>query len=93
MSAAANKKLVQQIYTDSANRSGTTFADNLADDASWIVTGQYSWSHEFKGPDAINNGLIGHFRSFFAARLTLVSPSNASSATSRLRSSEFKFMM
>ena len=49
MSAADNKKLVQQIYADSANRSGTTFADNLADDASWIVTGQYSWSHEFKG--------------------------------------------
>ena len=30
MSAAANKKLVQQVYTDSANRSGTTFIDNLA---------------------------------------------------------------
>ena len=68
MSAAANKKLVQQVYTDSANWSGTTFVDNLAEDATWIVTGQYSWSHEFKGPDAINNGLIGHFRSFFAAR-------------------------
>jgi len=68
MSAAANKKLVQQIYADSANRSGTTFADNLADDASWIVTGQYSWSHEFKGRDAIMNGLMGHFRSFFSER-------------------------
>ena len=68
MSAAANKKLVQQVYTDSANRSGTTFVDNLAEDATWIVTGQYSWSHEFKGRDAINNGLMGHFRSFFAAR-------------------------
>ena len=33
MSAAANKKLVQQVYTDSANRSGTTFVDNLAEDA------------------------------------------------------------
>jgi ketosteroid isomerase-like protein len=66
MSAAANKKLVEQVYTDSANRSGTTFADNLADDANWIVTGQYSWSHEFKGRDAIQNGLMGHFRSFIA---------------------------
>ena len=62
MSAEANKKLVQQVYADSANRSGTTFADNLADDASWIVTGHYSWSHEFKGRDAILNGLLGHFR-------------------------------
>ena len=68
MSAAANKKLVQQVYEDSANRSGTTFADNLADDASWIVTGQYSWSHEFRGRDAIMDGLMGHFRSFFGVR-------------------------
>ena len=33
MSAADNKKLVQQIFADSAARSGTTFADNLAEDA------------------------------------------------------------
>jgi hypothetical protein len=68
MSAAANKKLVQQVYADAANRSGTTFIDNLADDASWIVTGQYSWSHQFRGRDAILNGLMRHFRSFFAER-------------------------
>jgi ketosteroid isomerase-like protein len=42
--------------------------DNLAEDASWVVTGQYSWSHEFRGRDAIQNGLMGHFRSFFAER-------------------------
>ncbi|MDO9562574.1 MAG: nuclear transport factor 2 family protein [Bradyrhizobium sp.] len=68
MTAAANKKLVQQVYADSANRSGTTFADHLADDASWIVTGQYSWSHEFRGREAILEGLMGHFRSLFAVR-------------------------
>ena len=68
MSAAANKKLMEQVYADAASRSGTTFADNLADDASWIVTGQYSWSHQFKGRDAIMNGLMGHFRSFFTER-------------------------
>src|SRR3979490_737355 len=68
MSAAANKKLVQQVFADSANRSGTTFADNLAEDASWVVTGQYSWSHEFRGREAIQNGLMGHFRSLFAER-------------------------
>jgi ketosteroid isomerase-like protein len=66
MSAAANKKLVQQIYADAANRNRTTFYDNLADDVCWTVTGQYSWSHQFKGRDAILNGLMGHFRSFFA---------------------------
>ena len=68
MNAAENKKLVQQVYTDAANRSGTTFYYNLADDACWIVTGQYSWSHRFEGRDAIMNGLMGHFRSLFAER-------------------------
>ena len=67
MSSADNKKLVQQVYADSANRSGTTFVDNLAEDVTWIVTGQYSWSHEFKGREAINNGLMGHLRSRLAA--------------------------
>jgi ketosteroid isomerase-like protein len=68
MTTAANKQLVQQIFADSANRSGTTFADSLADDAIWTVTGQYSWSHQFKGREAILNGLLGHVRSFFAER-------------------------
>jgi len=67
MSAAANKKLVQQVYTDSANRSGTTFIDNIADDVTWVVTGQYSWSGVFKGAEAINNGLMGHLRSLLDA--------------------------
>ena len=68
MSAADNKKLVQQVYADAANRSGTTFVDYLADDACWIVTGQYSWSQQFRGREAIMNGLMGHFRSLFAER-------------------------
>jgi ketosteroid isomerase-like protein len=68
MSAEANKKLVQEVFADSANRSGTTFADNLAEDATWVVTGQYSWSHEFRGREAIQSGLMGHVRSFFAER-------------------------
>jgi ketosteroid isomerase-like protein len=72
MSAAANKKLVQQIYTDAANRSGTTFIDNVADDVRWVVTGQYSWSHVFEGRDAVVNDLHGHVRSLLAERARTV---------------------
>ncbi len=68
MSAAANRTLIQQVYTDAANRSGTTFIDHLADDVRWIVTGQYSWSRTFEGRDAVLNGLQGHFRSLLAER-------------------------
>ena len=72
MSAAENKKLVQQIYADSANRSGTTFVDNIAEDVSWIVTGQYSWSATYKGKDAILNGLLGHLRTLLTDRTRTV---------------------
>ncbi len=68
MSAEANKKLIQQIYTDSANRSGTTFIDHLADDATWVQTGQCSWSRTFKGRDQITNGLLGYLRTLLTDR-------------------------
>lgn len=68
MSAEANKKLIQQIFTDSANRSGTTFIDHLADDASWVQTGQCSWSRTFTGKDEITTGLFGYLRSLLANR-------------------------
>lgn len=68
MSAEANKKLIQQIFTEFANRSGTTFIDHLADDATWIQTGQCSWSGSFTGKDAIANGLLGYLRTLLTAR-------------------------
>ncbi|WP_024576031.1 MULTISPECIES: nuclear transport factor 2 family protein [unclassified Afipia] len=68
MSAEANKKLIQQIFTDSASRSGATFIDHLADDAVWVQTGQCSWSGSFKGKDAITNGLFVHLRALLADR-------------------------
>ena len=72
MSATANKTLIQQVYADAASRSGTTFVDHLADDACWVVTGQYSWSHTFVGKDAILNGLHGHVRSLLEQRARTV---------------------
>ena len=61
MSAAANKQLVEKIYADAANRSGTTFVDNIADDVCWVVTGQYSWSRTFRGKDAVLERADGSF--------------------------------
>jgi uncharacterized protein len=71
MSAADNKKLVQQIYLDAANRNGTTFIDNAAADVRWVVTGQYSWSRTFEGRDAVVS-LHGHVRSLLAERARTV---------------------
>ncbi|WP_027531772.1 nuclear transport factor 2 family protein [Bradyrhizobium sp. WSM3983] len=72
MSTVENKNLVQQIFIDSANGSGTTLLDHLADDVSWIITGQWSWSRTFQGRDAVVNGLMKNVASLFDKRLRTV---------------------
>jgi ketosteroid isomerase-like protein len=77
MSAAANRKLMQEIFVsagspDPAARDRALFAASLADDATWVVTGQYSWSRTFTGKPSILNDLHGHVRSLLAERARTV---------------------
>jgi ketosteroid isomerase-like protein len=77
MSAATNKKLMQDIFAaaaslDPAARDRALFIASLADDARWVVTGQYSWSRTFSGKDAILNDLHGHVRSRLVERTRTV---------------------
>ena len=74
MSAAANKQLMQEIFATAGNpdpavRDRSLFVASLADDARWVVTGQYSWSCTFIGREAILNDLHGHVRSLLVERL------------------------
>ncbi|AWM04537.2 nuclear transport factor 2 family protein [Bradyrhizobium amphicarpaeae] len=67
MNATANKKLMQDIFASAANpdpaaRDRALFAASLAEDAKWVVTGQYSWSRTFSGKDSILNDLHGYVR-------------------------------
>src|SRR5216683_2512026 len=73
MSAAANKKLMQEIFAaagnpDPAVRDRSLFVASLADDAKWVVTGQYSWSRTFTGKESILGDLHGHVRSLLVER-------------------------
>ncbi|WP_426440912.1 nuclear transport factor 2 family protein [Bradyrhizobium genosp. P] len=73
MSAADNKKLVQEMFAiagdpDPAVREKSLFMQNLADDATWTVTGQYSWSRTFTGKQSILDDLHGHVRSRLVER-------------------------
>jgi ketosteroid isomerase-like protein len=77
MSAATNKKLMQDIFAASASpdpavRDRALFFASLADDVRWVVTGQYSWSRTFSGKDAILNDLHGHVRSRLVERTRTV---------------------
>jgi uncharacterized protein len=73
MSALDNKKLIEEIFAaagnpDSAARDRALFTASLAEDVSWTVMGQYSWSRTFRGKDAILNDLLGHVRSQLVER-------------------------
>jgi ketosteroid isomerase-like protein len=68
MSTAENKKLIEDIFAvarnpDPAARDRALFIASLADDATWTVTGQYSWSRTFTGKEQIMKDLHGHVRS------------------------------
>src|SRR6201995_2935963 len=71
--SASNKQLIQEIFAaagnpDPAVRDRALFVASLADDATWTVTGQYSWSRTFTGKQSIMNGLQGHVRTRLAER-------------------------
>src|SRR6185295_10326137 len=73
MSAIENKKLMQEIFAgagnpDPAARDRSLFTASLAEDAKWVVTGQYSWSGTFTGKQSILNDLHGHVRSLLVER-------------------------
>jgi ketosteroid isomerase-like protein len=73
MSAAANKQLMQEIFASAGNpdpaaRDRGLFVASVADDAKWVVTGQYSWSRTFTGKESILNDLHDHVRSLLAER-------------------------
>jgi len=73
MSAIDNKKLMQEIFAaagnpDPAVRDRSLFTASLAEDAKWVVTGQYSWSRTFTGKQSILNDLHGHVRSLLVER-------------------------
>jgi uncharacterized protein len=70
---ASNKELIQQIFAaagnpDPAVRDRALFVASLADEATWTVTGQYSWSRTFTGKPSILNDLHGHVRTRLADR-------------------------
>ena len=73
MNTAANKTLTQDIFAsagnpDASKRDRALFVASLADDAKWVVTGQYSWSRTFAGKESIMRDLHGHVGSLLAAR-------------------------
>ncbi len=63
MSAAENKRLMQEIFAAIARGERTAYVDRLADDVTMTVTGQYSWSRTFCGKESVMRDLYGYVAS------------------------------
>ncbi len=61
--AAANKALLQAAFAELAKGNGAPLVDLMADDFSWIIPGQSTWSREWRGKQVVREEL---FRPLFA---------------------------
>jgi len=49
MGAAANKQLMQHIFSELSTGNSKPFLESLADDVSWTITGSTTWSKTYHG--------------------------------------------
>ena len=62
MVAARNKQLMQQVFAEMAEGSGTAFLDAMADDVRWTITGTTAWSRTYEGKQAVIDELLRPLR-------------------------------
>jgi len=70
MSAPDNKKAIENIFAELATGNGKPFADAMADDFTWILTGTTKWSRAYHGRQAVRRELLAPLFAQFADRYT-----------------------
>ena len=68
--AASNKQLMQSIFAELAQGNGRPFREAMADDFCWKIAGHASWSREWKGKQAVIEGLLKPLYERFATTYT-----------------------
>ena len=58
MSAAENKKLLQDIFDQMALGNTRAMSDAMADDFRWVFPGNWSWSGSWEPKQVVLNGLL-----------------------------------
>jgi uncharacterized protein len=71
MSAAENKKLVQDVFAELANGNSRPFVEMLADEVRWTVIGTTKWSRTFDGKAAVLAELLAPLRGQMADRIRI----------------------
>jgi ketosteroid isomerase-like protein len=58
MSAAANKKLVEDIFDQMTQGNTRAMSEAMADDFRWVFPGNWSWSGSWGPKDVVLKGLL-----------------------------------
>lgn len=70
MSAAENKRIMQDIFAERAKGNGAPFRAAMADDMSWTIIGTTKWSKTYRGKEAILTELLRPLFAQFADEYT-----------------------
>lgn len=70
MSAARNKQIMQELYAALAHGDGAPFAAAMAEDFTWIMTGETAWSRVYRGKDEVRRELLAPLYAKFAGAYT-----------------------
>ena len=62
MTAADNKKLMQEIFSGLAQGDRALFLASLAEDFRWTITGTTAWSKTYNGRQAVLDDLVAPLR-------------------------------
>ena len=68
MSPVQNKQLMQHAFEHLARGDGRPFADLMAGDFRWIITGKTAWSRVYEGKVAVQEQLLRPLFAQFADR-------------------------
>jgi uncharacterized protein len=70
VSAAENKQLMQNIFTELSNGNGAPFVESRADDICWTIIGSTKFSGTYRGKQAVLNELLRPLFAQFADQYT-----------------------
>ena len=70
MSAAENKQLMQNIFSELSKGDGKPFVESLADDICWTIIGSTKWSRKYRGKEAVLAELLRPLFAQFADQYT-----------------------
>jgi ketosteroid isomerase-like protein len=59
MNSAHNKRLLQDVFAETAKGNGRPFVEAMSEDVTWTIIGSTQWSKTYRGKKAVLKELLG----------------------------------